>query len=59
MPDNAPDRATLAKLRDFIESAVWLVEIGGGTEQERAEFRRRKVDLLTRLALLLPPEDES
>ena len=56
MNDSMPERATIDELRDLINEATWLVEIGGGTEQERAGFRQRKDDLLARL---FPTEDES
>ena len=49
MPDSMPDPGTIEELRDLINEAVWLVEIGGGTDQERAAFRRRKDDLLAKL----------
>ena len=56
MPDSMPDPGTIEELRDLINEAVWLVEIGGGTDQERAAFRHRKDDLLARL---FPTRDES
>jgi hypothetical protein len=56
MPDSMPDPGTIEELRNLINEAVWLVELGGGTDQERAGFRRRKDDLL---AKLFPPEDPS
>ena len=56
MDDSMPDEGTIEELRKLINDAAWLVEIGGGTEQERAEFRRRKDDLLARL---FPPADPS
>jgi hypothetical protein len=55
MNDSMPDQGTIEELRDLINEAVWLVEIGG-TDQERAAFLKRKDDLLARL---FPPEDES
>ena len=56
METSMPDPGTIEELRKLINDAAWLVEIGGGTEQERAAFRRRKDDLLARL---FPPEDPS
>ena len=56
MNDSMPDEGTIEELRKLINDAVWLVEIGGGTEQERAAFRQRKDDLLARL---FAPEDPS
>jgi hypothetical protein len=56
MNDSMPDKATIEELRDWLDDALRLVELGGGREEERAEFRRRKDDLLARL---LPPEDPS
>ena len=49
MQDSMPDEGTIDELRKLINEAVWLVEIGGGTDQERAAFRKRKDDLLARL----------
>jgi hypothetical protein len=56
METSMPDPGTIEELGDLINEAVWLVEIGGGTDQERAAFRRRKDELLARL---FPPEDPS
>jgi hypothetical protein len=47
--ESMPDEVTIEELRDLVNEAVWLVEIGGGTDQERAAFRRRKDDLLAKL----------
>jgi hypothetical protein len=56
MNDSMPENdTTIEELRDLVNEAVWLIELGG-TEQERAEFRRRKDDLLARL---VPTGDES
>ena len=49
MDESMPDEVTIEELRDLVNEAVWLVEIGGGTDQERAAFRRRKDDLLAKL----------
>ena len=49
MTQSMPDPGTIEELRNLINEAVWLVEIGGGTDQERAEFRRRKDDQLAKL----------
>jgi hypothetical protein len=47
--ESMPDEVTIEELRDLVNEAVWLVEVGGGTDQERAAFRRRKDDLLAKL----------
>jgi hypothetical protein len=54
MNDSMPDEVTVEELRDLVNEAVWLIELGG-TDQERAAFRKRKDELLARLS----PEDES
>lgn len=51
-----PEPATLSQLRELLDQALYLVEIGGGSDEDRAAFRRRKDDLLARL---LPTGDES
>jgi hypothetical protein len=52
---SSPEKATIEELRDWLDDALRLVELGG-THEERAAFRRRKGDLLARL---FPPEDPS
>jgi len=47
--ESMPDPGTIEELRNLINDAVWLVEIGEGTDQERAAFRRRKDDPLAKL----------
>ena len=49
MNNSMPDKATIEELRDWLDDALRLVELGGGTDQERAAFRRRKDDLLAKL----------